>query len=29
MFENNCDPENILKGKQKDLYDLGIQTAKY
>ncbi len=29
MFENNCDTKEILKNKQKSLFELGIQTAKY
>jgi len=29
MFENNCDPDQILKNKQQELFKLGIQTSKY
>ena len=29
MFENNCDTKEILKNKQKSLFELGIQTSKY
>ncbi len=29
MFENNCDPESLLKNKQDSLFDLGIQISKY
>jgi len=29
MFDNNCDSEEILKSKQKELFKLGIQISKY
>ena len=29
MFDNNCDSEEILKNKQKKLFELGIQISKY